>query len=146
MIQKFLFTSAVYQVLKIVVLLRKVRINKALLHKSSAHVRSTLSCLRTTSKKYCTESFSPMTPNHSDHKYGSGEVLFCFNFWHIKTSFVLLYDDILWWPHTSPFVLHVCVLVLQVEVIEGCLQCPESGREFPITRGIPNMLLNEDEV
>ena len=39
----------------------------------------------------------------------------------------------------------VCVCVLQVEVIEGCLQCPESGREFPISRGIPNMLLSEDE-
>uniref|UniRef100_A0A8C6L8X8 Multifunctional methyltransferase subunit TRM112-like protein n=1 Tax=Nothobranchius furzeri TaxID=105023 RepID=A0A8C6L8X8_NOTFU len=36
--------------------------------------------------------------------------------------------------------------LLEVEVIEGCLQCPESGREFPISRGIPNMLLNEDEV
>ncbi|KAL2077095.1 hypothetical protein ACEWY4_026599 [Coilia grayii] len=35
--------------------------------------------------------------------------------------------------------------LLEVEVIEGCLQCPESGREFPISRGIPNMLLNEDE-
>ncbi|XP_063046540.1 multifunctional methyltransferase subunit TRM112-like protein [Engraulis encrasicolus] len=35
--------------------------------------------------------------------------------------------------------------LLEVEVIEGCLQCPESGREFPITRGIPNMLLNEDD-
>ncbi|XP_029021456.1 multifunctional methyltransferase subunit TRM112-like protein [Betta splendens] len=36
-------------------------------------------------------------------------------------------------------------ILLEVEVIEGCLQCPESGREFPISRGIPNMLLNEDE-
>uniref|UniRef100_A0A1A8RA82 Multifunctional methyltransferase subunit TRM112-like protein n=1 Tax=Nothobranchius pienaari TaxID=704102 RepID=A0A1A8RA82_9TELE len=36
--------------------------------------------------------------------------------------------------------------LLEVEVIEGCLQCPESGQEFPISRGIPNMLLNEDEV
>ncbi|XP_042274818.1 multifunctional methyltransferase subunit TRM112-like protein isoform X1 [Thunnus thynnus] len=36
--------------------------------------------------------------------------------------------------------------LLEVEVIEGCLQCPESGREFPISKGIPNMLLNEDEV
>lgn len=35
--------------------------------------------------------------------------------------------------------------LLQVEVMEGCLKCPESGREFPISRGIPNMLLNEDE-
>ncbi|XP_047441154.1 multifunctional methyltransferase subunit TRM112-like protein [Mugil cephalus] len=36
--------------------------------------------------------------------------------------------------------------LLEVEVIEGCLQCPESGREFPISKGIPNMLLSEDEV
>ncbi|KAI2657092.1 Multifunctional methyltransferase subunit TRM112-like protein [Labeo rohita] len=32
-----------------------------------------------------------------------------------------------------------------VEVIEGCLQCPESGREFPISKGVPNMLLNDGE-
>lgn len=33
----------------------------------------------------------------------------------------------------------------QVDVLEGTLQCPESGRLFPISRGIPNMLLNDDE-
>eukprot|EP00105_Crassostrea_gigas_P025037 XP_011445480.2 PREDICTED: multifunctional methyltransferase subunit TRM112-like protein [Crassostrea gigas] len=36
--------------------------------------------------------------------------------------------------------------LLEIEVIEGKLVCPESGREFPINNGIPNMLLNEDEV
>lgn len=36
--------------------------------------------------------------------------------------------------------------LLEVEVMEGCLKCPESGREFPISRGIPNMLLNEDDL
>jgi len=36
--------------------------------------------------------------------------------------------------------------LLQVEVIEGELVCPESGRKFPITNGIPNMLLLEHEV
>lgn len=36
--------------------------------------------------------------------------------------------------------------LMEVEVVEGCLVCPESGREFPIKDGIPNMLLNEDEV
>ncbi|KAK3087434.1 hypothetical protein FSP39_005879 [Pinctada imbricata] len=36
--------------------------------------------------------------------------------------------------------------LMQVEVIEGKLVCPESQREFPINNGIPNMLLNEDEV
>ncbi|XP_056129139.1 multifunctional methyltransferase subunit TRM112-like protein [Lampris incognitus] len=44
------------------------------------------------------------------------------------------------------FLKNVHRVLLEVEVIEGCLQCPESGREFPISRGVPNMLLNEDEV
>jgi len=44
------------------------------------------------------------------------------------------------------FLKKVHRVLLEVEVIEGCLQCPESGREFPISRGVPNMLLNEDEV
>lgn len=35
---------------------------------------------------------------------------------------------------------------IQVEVEEGSLVCPESGKKFPIKNGIPNMLLNEDEV
>ncbi|XP_048885623.1 multifunctional methyltransferase subunit TRM112-like protein [Brienomyrus brachyistius] len=44
------------------------------------------------------------------------------------------------------FLRRVHRVLLEVEVVEGCLRCPESGREFPISRGIPNMLLNEDEV
>lgn len=36
--------------------------------------------------------------------------------------------------------------LMEVEVTEGRLLCPESGRKFPITRGIPNMLLTEAEV
>uniref|UniRef100_H2YV57 Multifunctional methyltransferase subunit TRM112-like protein n=1 Tax=Ciona savignyi TaxID=51511 RepID=H2YV57_CIOSA len=36
--------------------------------------------------------------------------------------------------------------LMEIEIISGCLSCPETGREFPITNGIPNMLLNEDEV
>jgi multifunctional methyltransferase subunit TRM112 len=36
--------------------------------------------------------------------------------------------------------------LLEVEMVEGKLVCPESGREFPVKNGIPNMLLNEDEV
>ena len=36
-------------------------------------------------------------------------------------------------------------ILLEVEVMEGTLQCPESGRVFPITRGIPNMLLSDEE-
>ena len=38
------------------------------------------------------------------------------------------------------------MLSIQVEVINGDLICPESSRKFPVTDGIPNMLLNEDEI
>ena len=37
-------------------------------------------------------------------------------------------------------------VLLEIEVIEGELTCPETGRKFPIVNGIPNMLVNEDEV
>lgn len=36
--------------------------------------------------------------------------------------------------------------LLEVHVTKGKLVCPESGREFPVIDGIPNMLLREDEV
>ncbi len=36
--------------------------------------------------------------------------------------------------------------LLEVVLIEGFLVCPESGRKFPVSKGIPNLLLNEDEV
>jgi len=37
-------------------------------------------------------------------------------------------------------------VLLEVDIINGELICPETGRKFPINNGIPNMLLNEDEV
>ena len=37
-------------------------------------------------------------------------------------------------------------VLLEVEIMEGELVCPETGRKFPITNGIPNMLINDDEV
>ncbi|KAK4877238.1 hypothetical protein RN001_009744 [Aquatica leii] len=37
-------------------------------------------------------------------------------------------------------------VLLEVDIINGELVCPETGRKFPINNGIPNMLLNEDEV
>ncbi|XP_040028554.1 multifunctional methyltransferase subunit TRM112-like protein [Gasterosteus aculeatus] len=50
------------------------------------------------------------------------------------------------YENNEEFLKKVHRVLLEVEVIEGVLQCPESGREFPISRGIPNMLLNDDEV
>lgn len=37
-------------------------------------------------------------------------------------------------------------LLLEIEVVNGSLTCPETGRVFPINNGIPNMLLNENEI
>lgn len=37
-------------------------------------------------------------------------------------------------------------LLLDVHVREGALICPETGRRFPISDGIPNLLLHEDEI
>merc|ERR1712025_1054861 len=37
-------------------------------------------------------------------------------------------------------------VLLEIEVINGDLVCPETERKFPVTDGIPNMLLNEDEI
>ncbi|CAA6658827.1 unnamed protein product [Spirodela intermedia] len=36
--------------------------------------------------------------------------------------------------------------LLELHVEKGALVCPETGRRFAIDKGIPNMLLNEDEV
>ncbi|XP_062855818.1 multifunctional methyltransferase subunit TRM112-like protein [Trichomycterus rosablanca] len=49
------------------------------------------------------------------------------------------------YENDEDFLRKVHKILLEVEVIEGTLQCPESGREFPISRGVPNMLLNDDE-
>ena len=37
-------------------------------------------------------------------------------------------------------------VLFEVNLIEGFLVCPESGRKFPVNDGIPNMLLHEDEI
>ncbi|CAI6349151.1 unnamed protein product [Macrosiphum euphorbiae] len=37
-------------------------------------------------------------------------------------------------------------LLMEVEIINGELICPETDRVFPISAGIPNLLLNENEV
>ena len=46
----------------------------------------------------------------------------------------------------EPFLRAFHHALLEVHVQEADLLCPDSCRRFPITKGIPNMLLNEDEV
>ncbi|XP_034255538.1 multifunctional methyltransferase subunit TRM112-like protein [Thrips palmi] len=50
------------------------------------------------------------------------------------------------YEHNDDFLKAVHHVLLEVDVVSGDLECPESGRKFPITRGIPNMLVNENEV
>ena len=35
--------------------------------------------------------------------------------------------------------------LLEVILEEGALVCPETGRKFPVSKGIPNLLLHEEE-
>lgn len=44
------------------------------------------------------------------------------------------------------FLQHVHHWLLEVVVLEGFLVCPDTGRKFKITNGIPNMLLRDDEL
>lgn len=37
-------------------------------------------------------------------------------------------------------------VLFNIHILEGELQCPDTGRKFPIKQGIPNMILHEDEI
>ncbi|XP_063725378.1 multifunctional methyltransferase subunit TRM112-like protein [Symsagittifera roscoffensis] len=47
--------------------------------------------------------------------------------------------------YSEDFLRLVHHALMEIEVQEGFLVCPESGRKFKVTRGIPNMLLTEQE-
>ncbi len=36
-------------------------------------------------------------------------------------------------------------VLMEIDIINGSLVCPETGRKFPITDGIPSMILDETE-
>ena len=36
-------------------------------------------------------------------------------------------------------------ILMNVHLVQGMLTCPITGREFPVTDGIPNMMLEEEE-
>ncbi|CAF3385593.1 unnamed protein product [Rotaria sp. Silwood1] len=48
--------------------------------------------------------------------------------------------------HDDKFLRKMHKILLEYEVEEGELICPETGRKFPILKGIPKMLLQETEV
>ncbi|VFQ81346.1 unnamed protein product [Cuscuta campestris] len=47
---------------------------------------------------------------------------------------------------SEEFLQKVHHALLEIHLEEGALVCPETGRKFPVSKGIPNMLLHEDEV
>ncbi|KAF8404600.1 hypothetical protein HHK36_009487 [Tetracentron sinense] len=48
--------------------------------------------------------------------------------------------------HSQDFLHKFHHALLQLHLQEGALICPQTARRFPVTKGIPNMLLHEDEV
>ena len=48
--------------------------------------------------------------------------------------------------HDDEFLRSFHHALLEIVLQEGALVCPETGRKFVVQKGIPNLLLNEDEV
>lgn len=77
-----------------------------------------------------------------------------------KLSTLLLLPSQLNHPHLTPlpselpenfdndesFLKEAHKAICEVEVMEGALICPDTNREFPIQKGVANMVLMEDEV
>ena len=43
------------------------------------------------------------------------------------------------------FLVALYHILMNVHLVEGTLMCPLTRREFPVTKEIPNMVLEEDE-
>lgn len=44
------------------------------------------------------------------------------------------------------FLKSVHDLIMDIHVMEGSLVCPNCSRAYPVHNGVPNMLLNDDEI
>ena len=60
----------------------------------------------------------------------------------INTLPPLLTDDLIGNEQFLKALYHV---LMNVHLVKGILKCPATGREFPVTDGIPNMMLGEEE-
>ena len=43
----------------------------------------------------------------------------------------------------SGFLRALYHVLMNVHLVQGMLTCPVTGREFPVTDGIPNMVIND---
>ena len=60
----------------------------------------------------------------------------------IPTLPATLTDDL---AHDTTFLQALYHILMNVHLVHGMLTCPVTGREFPVTDGIPNMILDEEE-
>jgi multifunctional methyltransferase subunit TRM112 len=60
----------------------------------------------------------------------------------IPTLPTMLTDDL---AQDTTFLQALYNILMNVHLVQGMLTCPVTGREFPVTDGIPNMILEEDE-
>ena len=60
----------------------------------------------------------------------------------IPTLPPVLTDDM---AHNEDFLKALYNMLMHVHLVNGMLTCPVTGREFPVTDGIPNMMLEEEE-
>lgn len=97
----------------------------------------------TTSNKTNTNTTSTSTPiSEAETKYN--QKLQSKMKWLKEYEFPAVFDAKLL---TDEDFLQAChYALLEIQITSGFLQCPESGRKFPIIDGIPNMLLREDEL
>jgi multifunctional methyltransferase subunit TRM112 len=47
--------------------------------------------------------------------------------------------------HNEEFLQALHHILMNVHLVQGMLTCPVTGKEFPVTDGIPNMMLEEEE-
>uniref|UniRef100_A0A7S2RNB3 Multifunctional methyltransferase subunit TRM112-like protein n=1 Tax=Eucampia antarctica TaxID=49252 RepID=A0A7S2RNB3_9STRA len=66
-----------------------------------------------------------------------------------NNDIILLEDEL---PSTLPsdpdeaLLRNLHKILFDLHIVEGHLKCPDTARTFPITQGIPNMILHEDEI
>lgn len=60
----------------------------------------------------------------------------------IPTLPAVLTEDL---AQDNDFLIALYYVLMNVHLVQGVLTCPITGRDFPVTNEIPNMILEEEE-